>query len=61
MNVIHILLGIVLMLFLFAIAVSLPDTLTIFGNAMSKGAIDNIKLGLMFLGLIAAFVGWLEK
>jgi len=49
------------MLFLFAIAISLPDTLTIFGNHMTKGAIDNIKIGLMLLGIVSAFVGWIEK
>lgn len=61
MNVVHIFLGIILMLFCFAIAISLPDTLTIFGNAVSKSAIDNMKIGFMLLGLLAAFVGWIEK
>lgn len=61
MNIINVLLGIIFMLFLFAIAISLPDTLTIFGNHMTKGAIDNIKIGLMLLGIVSAFVGWIEK
>jgi|WetSurMetagenome_2_1015567.scaffolds.fasta_scaffold388799_2 hypothetical protein len=61
MNIIHVLLGIIFMFFLFAIAISLPDTLTIFGNQMSKGAIDNIRIGLMLLGIVSAFVGWFEK